>query len=74
MENEIKEIMKSILKVDINNNSNRQNIDLWDSYSHLDILVNIENKYNIEFTPEEMGSINSYKNICEIVNKKNVKK
>lgn len=70
MENEIKEIMKTVLKVNIDVNANRQNIDVWDSFNHLDILVNIEKKYGISFSPEEMASINSYKDICKMVYKK----
>ena len=73
MENEIKEIMKNILKVEISDDSNRQNIDVWDSFNHLDILVNIEKKYGISFSPEEMAEINSYKDICKMVYKKNNK-
>ena len=70
MENEIKEIMRNILKVEISDDSNRQNIDVWDSFNHLDILVNIEKKYGISFLPEEMAEINSYKDICKMVYKK----
>lgn len=47
MKNEIKEIMRNILKVEISDDSNRQNIDVWDSFNHLDILVNIEK--NMEY-------------------------
>ena len=63
MENEIKKIIEEVLNVEINEESNKQNIDAWDSFNHIEILVGLENKYNIEFTPEEMGSINSYKDI-----------
>ena len=70
MDNEIKEIMEDILKIKVNNNSNRQNTDEWDSFNHLDILVNVEKKYDISFSPEEMAEINSYKDLCEIVKSK----
>ena len=70
MELEIKDIMEKILKVPVDENSNRQNIDVWDSFSHLDILVAIEKKYKIEFEPEEMAEINSFQDIIKIVNDK----
>ena len=70
MELEIKDIMEKILKVPVDENSNRQNIDVWDSFSHLDILVEIEKKYKIEFEPEEMAEINSFQDIIKIVNDK----
>ena len=70
MKNEIKEIMRNILKVEISDDSNRQNIDVWDSFNHLDILVNIEKKYGISFSPEEMAKINSYEDIYRIVKSK----
>ena len=70
MELEIKDIIEKILKVPVDENSNRQNIDVWDSFSHLDILVEIEKKYKIEFEPEEMAEINSFQDIIKIVNDK----
>ena len=70
MKNEIKEIMRNILKVEISDDSNRQNIDVWDSFNHLDILVNIEKKYGISFSTEEMAEINSYEDIYRIVKSK----
>ena len=70
MKNEIKEIMRNILKVEISDDSNRQNIDVWDSFNRLDILVNIEKKYGISFSPEEMAEINSYEDIYRIVKSK----
>ena len=70
MENEIKTIMENILKVKVDINSNRQNIDEWDSFNHLDILVSIEKKYDVSFSPEEMAEINSYEDLCRIVKSK----
>ena len=70
MELEIKDIIEKILKVPVDENSNRQNIDVWDSFSHLDILVEIEKKYKIEFEPEELAEINSFQDIIKIVNDK----
>ena len=67
MENEIKKIMTDILGVEINDDSDKQNVDEWDSFNHLEILVCLEKKYDIEFSPEEMGSLNSYKDILKIV-------
>ena len=70
MENEIKEIMENILNVTIDGDVNKQSIDEWDSFHHIEILVCLEEKYNIKFSPEEMGSINSYKELCKIVSDK----
>ena len=70
MENEIKKIMKTVLEVDVGDDDNRQTIDAWDSLNHLDILESIAKKYGISFSPKEMVSINSYKDLCNMVKSK----
>lgn len=73
MENEIKKIMESVLKISVDDTTNRQKIDVWDSFNHLDILATIGKKYGISFTPEEMASINSYKDLYDMVKSKTEK-
>ena len=70
MDSEIIEIMRDIFNVEIDEDSNKQNIDEWDSFNHIEILDCIEKKYNIRFTDEEMGSINSFKDLSRMVNEK----
>lgn len=63
MEKDIELILERILGVKISKDSNRQNIDTWDSFNHLNIITELENLYNIQFTPKEMAMINSYQEL-----------
>ena len=36
----------------------------------LDLIVRIEQEFNISFTPDEIGGISSYKDLVKVVNEK----
>ena len=64
---EIKSIIAEELNIPfklINDNSAIEDIDEWDSLSHMTIIMNIEKKLSVQFTGEiiaEMTSISSIK-------------
>lgn len=70
MQNDIKNILEQIFQEEINEEFSKNTTDKWDSFTHLDILVELEKNFNISFTPQEMGAINSYKDIVDVVSKK----
>lgn len=70
MENKVKKIMMELFKVNISDDFSKTSTDKWDSFTHLDLMVKLENEFNISFTPEEIGKIESYKDIVEIINEK----
>lgn len=70
MENRIKKIMEDIFKVTIDDHFSKASTDDWDSFTHLDLIVRLENEFNISFTPNEIGKIESYNDIIEILNEK----
>lgn len=70
MENKIKKIMEDIFKVTISDGFSKASTDKWDSFTHLDLMVKLENEFNISFTPDEIGKIESYMDIVEIINEK----
>lgn len=70
MQNDIKKILEQIFQEEINEEFSKNTTDKWDSFTHLDILVELEKNFNISFTPQEMGAINSYKDIVDVVSKK----
>ena len=69
----IKPIFKDIFddeSLNINENSNSDNVDGWDSLNHILLVVEIEKKLKIKFSS---GEISSYKNVgemCEAISKK----
>lgn len=70
MENRIKEIMEQTFRQSINDNFSKNNTDKWDSFTHLDLIVKLEQEFKISFSPEEIGSIESYNDIKKIIKSK----
>ena len=73
---EIREIMSKVFEIDvseISNNANQKEIMKWDSLQHLNLIVEIEDKYDISIDPEDISAMVNVEKILEVVNKyKNV--
>ena len=54
----------------LNMNSSPENTSEWDSFNHIKIIMEIENVFNVEFSPEESLEINTIKDACNILNNK----
>ena len=54
----IEDISKPIIRKDTHN---------WDSIKHLMICFALEDKYKVEFSPEEINKIDSSETITEII-------
>lgn len=66
----IKEIMKEIFLEEVGDDFSMSTTDKWDSLTHLDLIVKLEETFNVSFTPEEIGSIESIKDVIAILNDK----
>ena len=73
---EIRVIMSKVFEIDlseISNNANQKDIMKWDSLQHLNLIVEIEDKFDISIDPEDISVMVTVEKIIEIVNKyKNV--
>ncbi len=68
MENKIKNLVAKILNVDesqLTNESSPNTIENWDSLKQMEIIVSIEEEFNIEFDDDDVLNI---KNIDSIIN------
>jgi acyl carrier protein len=66
----IQEIMASVFEKApelITFESSQDNIDNWDSLKHFDLIVSLEEEFDIVFPVEEIGSMVSFKLIKVIV-------
>jgi acyl carrier protein len=57
MEDRIKKIFVQVFDIklsDINNDSSPANIEAWDSYSHSNLILALEEEFNVLFTPDEI--------------------
>jgi len=59
------------VKVNINNHTDKKNLDSWDSFNHLNLIVEIESEYSIKFSIDEINNISSVKDIFNLLDEKN---
>lgn len=70
MEEKVKEIFEEIFDMEIDIEFNKFSTDKWDSFMHLDLLVSLEKELGVSFTPDEIGKIESFKDVVEVLNEK----
>ena len=69
IEKKLKEMMSDIFEVDIskiNDLSNPDTIEKWDSLQQLNLAMAIEDEFNIKLSPDDITDMLSYKLIKEI--------
>lgn len=73
MENRIKELMAVVFDIEINeitDNSSPLTISNWDSLRHMNLIVALEEEYNIEFDDTEAMDLKNYRKMIEMIEKK----
>ena len=71
--NKLKQVVSDILEVDIddiNENSSPDNIEKWDSLSHIKLVMAIEVEFNVKLTPDDMMDMLTVKLIKMILAEK----
>jgi len=78
IENRIKTVISSVLNIsksEIHNKTSSDTIKSWDSLKHMNIIVGLEEEFDIEFDADEIGNLLNYElirvYILEILLKKN---
>lgn len=71
MKERIFEVLKRTFEVDnVNENTSQKNCTKWDSIHHLNLIIELESEFDISFEPEEIGSMQDYKEIERLVKEK----
>lgn len=70
MREDIKSIMVEVFECSIPDNASQDNVENWDSLRHLNLIIAIESKFDVEFEPEEIALMKSIDKIEEILKKK----
>jgi len=68
---EIKNVMSAVFEVpveQITEGSSADTIDAWDSLKHLNLILALEEEFDISIPDEEVGNLFNYKLIELIVN------
>jgi len=71
---QIKKIMTKVFEIEsslVNDEISQKNTDQWDSLNHLNLIVEIEEEFDISFTPEQIGSMTSLEIILDEIKKLN---
>jgi acyl carrier protein len=68
----LQEVFKSAFssEVNINENTSKENLPEWDSINHLNLVVELEDRFNIHFSPDEIESMKSIVTLQEIIQRK----
>lgn len=64
-------IMREVLEDEtIDTSCSQDSCDSWDSLRHLNLMLELEEEFNIEFEPEEIAEMKSFKKVKEIIERK----
>jgi acyl carrier protein len=72
MENRIKRVMSDVFNIDINSinkESSPDNIENWDSLKHMNLIIALEEEFDIELNDDDIVEMLNYKLIVEIIKK-----
>ncbi|EGK8089691.1 acyl carrier protein [Campylobacter sp. CNRCH_2014_2849] len=72
MENKFYEILENILEVKVDENSNlsMQNCKNWTSLAHIDIIMSLEEEFEIKFNKEELTNLKSKNDLLNSIKEK----
>ena len=73
MENRIKKVMSAVFEVpveEINDKSSSDTIESWDSLKHMNLVVALEEEFDVHFNYEDIVEIMNYPLIKLILSKK----
>ena len=63
-------VMSSVFEITIDkitNDSSQDTIESWDSLKHMNLIVSLEEEFEIELTDDEILEMSNYKLIKEII-------
>ena len=76
MEKKLQELMIELFRMkqsEISDSLTMEDIDVWDSLKHMELIVALENQFGIDLTFEEIVTMKSVKDIKHILNNKGEK-
>lgn len=70
MREKIINIVSRVFEVEVNENTDQKNCDAWDSLRHLNLIIELEDEFNISFEPEEIAQLKSIALIEQLISQK----
>jgi acyl carrier protein len=56
----------------LNEDTSQKNLSAWDSLRHLNLIVALEDEFDVSFEPEQIAIMTSFAAIMEELNKENL--
>ncbi len=75
MKEKIIKVMNEVFDIDnANEQISQKNCDKWDSLNHLNLILSLEETFNISFEPEEIAQMKDFSSVETMIKKKIEKK
>tara|TARA_B110000046_G_C12797743_1_gene315881 strand:- start:454 stop:684 length:231 start_codon:yes stop_codon:yes gene_type:complete len=72
IENNIREVMATVFECDhsqINSLTSPDTLESWDSIRHMNLVVAVEEKFDIELSSDQIDSIVSYESLVHVISR-----
>ena len=71
MEDKVLEMMKEVFEIDdITTDVSQKNCERWDSLHHLTLASELEDAFDVELEPEEIGQMTDFAKVIDVLRKK----
>lgn len=71
MEEKVLEILKNVFELDnVDETCSQETCEKWDSLGQLNLVVELESEFGVSLEPEEIGGMQSYNDIINLLKKK----
>ena len=73
MENRIKKVISEVLDIDvnsINDDTSPETVESWDSLKQMNLIVALEEEFNIEFSDEDLENLLNFKLVVLTISEK----
>lgn len=71
MDQKILHIMEEVFNTpNLTINTNQNNCEKWDSLHHLNLIVELEDEFDVEFEPEEIAEMKSFESVKNMIETK----
>ena len=71
MEDKVLSILKEVFEInDIDTTCSQSNCEQWDSMNQLNLVLALEEAFDISLEPEEIGEMKSFQDIMKLLNEK----
>ncbi len=70
IEDRIKDVMSAVFEIpvnEINDDSSPDTIESWDSLKHMNLIIALEEEFNIQLTDDEILDMVNFSNIKNII-------